>query len=273
MPVSHRHGHALKLHRSEGFGEVSIGGQKSQLIENAALPKTGIGVAINTLTLGVRPKPVKSRHRGQRGGARNRADRASDALTSAQVRNLLEAAAHAQRIGLPFTRMFTVHWQAAGVPLAAMPRATGHFLDLLTKAIQRHGSRTAWLFVHESGAGKGAHCHLFAHIPDALAPLVARRQRSWIKRITAQAYRPRAIKSRPIIGASAGDAALYATNLAAAVEYLLKGADPVTAARYGLTRLEAGGRISGKRCGTSQNIGPKARKEGDAKRKSAGSKP
>lgn len=263
MPVIHRHGHVLKLHRSDGFGEVSFAGQKSQPIENAALPQSGMGFAINNYHLGVAPKTAEPRHRGRRGGARNRADRESDGLTSAQVNNLLEAAAHAERAGLRLNRMVTIHWQASGVPLAAMPRATGRFLDLLSKAIKRHGSRTAWLFTHEAGAGKGGHCHLLAHIPDALAPLVARRQRAWLKVITGRPYKARAVHSRPVVGAAtAGAGDLYAVNLKAAMGYVLKAADAAAAARYGLTRLEAGGRIIGKRSGTSQNIGPAARRGG-----------
>jgi len=35
------------------------------------------------------------------------------------------------------------------------------------------------------------------------------------------------------------------------------------ASQFGLERLEPGGRIIGKRCGTSQNIGAKARKAKD----------
>jgi len=107
---------------------------------------------------------------------------------------------------------------------------------------------------------KGGHCHLLAHIPDALAPLVARRQRAWIKAITGKPYKARVIYGRAIVGAAnAGAGGLYKANITAALGYILKGANAAAAARYGLTRLEPGGVIIGKRCGVSQNIGPKAR--------------
>lgn len=52
---------------------------------------------------------------------------------------------------------------------------------------------------------------------------------------------------------------MHATNLARAVEYLLKGADENAAKAFDLVRLENGGLVIGKRCGTSQNVGAKAR--------------
>ncbi|WP_190276447.1 hypothetical protein [Tsuneonella flava] len=97
---------------------------------------------------------------------RNRADRESHALKPAQIANLKAAERHAEKIGLPFTRMISIHWQAAGVPVAGMAKATYRYADLLTKALARHGSRMAWLWTHENvpgnGHDKGGHCHLLA---------------------------------------------------------------------------------------------------------------
>jgi hypothetical protein len=158
--------------------------------------------------------------------------------------------------------MITIHWQAAGVPLAGMAKATGRFTDLMAKMIARHGHCTAWLWVHEGGDGKGGHCHLLAHVPAALVPTLTSLQRGWLRRITGQPYRARVILSKPVgrlLGLEAGNPDLHAVNLATALGYCLKGATPAAAARFGLGRLEPGGRIIGKRCGTSQNIGAKAR--------------
>ena len=55
-------------------------------------------------------------------------------------------------------------------------------------------------------------------------------------------------------------ASRVAINADAVLTYLLKGVNDDVAQEVGLVRLEAGGRITGKRCGTSQNIGAKARK-------------
>jgi hypothetical protein len=183
------------------------------------------------------------------------------------VANLTAAAAHALAIGLPFTRFITVHWESAGIALADMAGATGRFLDLLTKALARHGARTAWLWVHENGEGKGGHVHILAHVPAGLAPIVSRLQRRWLRSITGQPYRARLIHSKPIggrLGLEIGNPDLYAVNLTAALDYVLKGAAPEIAAQVGMARLEPGGRVIGKRCGTSQNIGPKTRSNGRA---------
>jgi hypothetical protein len=56
-----------------------------------------------------------------------------------------------------------------------------------------------------------------------------------------------------------GNPDLHAINLEAAFSYLLKGASVEAAFHFELARLEPGGRILGKRCSTSQNIGKGAR--------------
>lgn len=202
-----------------------------------------------------------------RGGPRNRANRETDSVSPAQVANLTAAAAHALTIGLPLTRFITIHWESGGIALADMAGATGRFLDLVTKALARHGTRTAWVWVHENGERKGGHVHVLVHVPAELAPIVSRLQRRWLRGITGRPYRARLIHSKPIggrLGLETGNPDLYAVNLSAALDYVLKGADPIAAEQFGLSRLEEGGRIIGKRCGTSQNIGPKARRNSEA---------
>lgn len=254
---------ALKLHRNCGFSEVSIAPLKPRNGAIPPIPATGTGLAISYLRLGAAANSACSTGRG---GARNRADRESHALTVAQIANLRAAERHAEAIGLPFNRMVTIHWQAAGVPLEGMAKATGRFLDLMTRALARHGGATAWLWVHENGDRKGGHCHLLAHVTADLVPLVTRLQRGWLRRITGSTYRARVIHSKPIggrLGLETGNPDLHAVNLGEALSYVLKGACPTAAAQFELERLEPGGRIIGKRCGTSQNIGAKARKAKD----------
>lgn len=219
----------------------------------------GTALAINYLSLGVGPDLPRSTGRG---GARNRGDRESHALSIAHVANLIAAAAHADVIGLPFTRMITIHWEAAGVPLALMAKATGRFVDLMSKALARHGTRAAWLWTHENGTGKGWHCHLLAHVPAGLVSMLTGLQRRWLRRITGRPYRGGVIHSKPIggrLGLEIGNPPLHAINLGAALGYVLKGASAEAASRFNLGQLEPGGRMLGKRCGTSQNIGAKAR--------------
>jgi hypothetical protein len=257
------HGGALKLHRRATFGEVSIAQPKPLSPANPPISETGTPVAISYLRLGGAPYLPNSIGRG---GARNCATRESHALSAAHVGNLVAASAHADAIGLSFTRMVTIHWEAAGVPLSRMAEATGRYTGLMAKALARHGSRTAWLWVHENGDGKGGHCHLLAHVPAELVGVLTGSQRRWLRRISGKPYRMRVIRSDPIggrLGLEVGNPNLHAINLATALAYVLKGASAQAASRFGLARLEPGGHIIGKRCGTSQNIGAKARKAKD----------
>ena len=256
---SARHGGAFETSPFRGFGEVSIEPHLPQSPVKLPIVRTGTALAISNLTTGVAALSASSTGRG---GARNRADRESHALTAAQIGNLRAAERHANRIGLPFTRMISIHWEAAGVPLAGMAKATGRFVDLMAKALARHGSGTAWLWVHEGGDGKGGHCHLLAHVPAKHVKRLTGLQRGWLRRITLRNYRARAIHSRPLgkrLGLETGNPELHAINLKAALAYVLKGANSEAASQFGLVRLEPSGRVIGKRCGTSQNIGVKAR--------------
>jgi hypothetical protein len=262
MPKSQncaRHDGALKLHRGADFGEVSIAPLQPKSPANPPISETGTALAVNYLTSGV---AALSAGGTGRGGARNRADRESHALTAAQIGNLKAAERHAEKIGLSFTRMVTIHWEAAGVPLAGMAKATGRFTDLMTKALARHGSGTAWLWTHENCGPKGGHCHLLAHVPAVLVSRLTALQRGWLRGITRHPYRVRVIHSKPIggrLGLEVGNPDLHAINLQVALAYGLKGASPEAASQFALERLEPGGRVIGKRCGTSQNIGAKAR--------------
>jgi hypothetical protein len=161
--------------------------------------------------------------------------------------------------------MITIHWEAAGVPLAGIARATGRFVDLLTKALKRHGSATAWIWVHENCGSKGGHCHLFAHVPAALVPVLRKLQIGWLSKITGKPYRKNVIHSDPIggrLGLEVSNPELHAANLSAALGYAFKGAGRAAAAAFALERTQAGGCVIGKRCGTSQNISAKARQSG-----------
>jgi len=263
LTAAHRHGGALKLHRRVTFGEVSIAPLQLSTPQKQPIAAAGTGLAISYLSLGVAAHLPSSTRRG---GARNSASRESHALTTAQIANLRAAERHADKMGLPFTRMVTIHWEAAGVPLTGMAKASGRFTDMVTKALARHGSGTAWIWVHENGHGKGGHCHLLLHVPAGLVPLVTKLQRGWLRRITGHRYRGRVIHSKPIggrLGLEVSNRGLHAINVEAALSYVLKGASAAAAALCNLERLESGGRIIGKRCGTSQNIGAKARETKD----------
>jgi hypothetical protein len=260
-----RHGGAFETSPFRGFGEVSMV-QCPTLLPRliAPLPGDWHGTCHNTYMTRARGNGVAAFSAGGtgRGGARNRADRESHALTAAQIGNLTAATAHADAIDLPFTRAICIHWESAGIPLEAIAKATRRFLDLLTKWLARLNCRTAWLWVHEGGDGKGGHCHLLAHVPPEHVKVLTGHVKGWLRRITGKPYRKDVIYSRPIgklLGAEVSNPADHAINLESALAYVLKGASPKAASHFGLERLEPGGRVIGKRCGTSQNIGSTSR--------------
>ncbi len=245
------------------FGEVSTVRQPIVSGGKRAVLGTGTHPAINYLTLG---KPAYSAKAAGRGGARNHGNKVSHALTRAQISNLRGAERHSRAIGLPFTRMITIHWQNAGVTLADMARATGRYLDRLTKAFARHGSRTAWLWVMENGHDKGWHCHILIHVPAELVAVVTALQKRWLRQITCKAYCARVIKGRPIgkrINTYRSDPVDHAINLEIAFGYVCKGAPQEILDAFGISHEhQPGGKIVGRRCSTSQNIGRKAREAG-----------
>ncbi|MFP5328728.1 MAG: hypothetical protein ACLGHC_01125 [Alphaproteobacteria bacterium] len=213
------------------------------------------------------PSVASSRAR-RWGGRRNSASRTNDSLSLNQATNILEAAQFAAAAGMPFNRHLTIHWQQAGIPDERAAWATGRFLKLAgdwiakrdSENTRRERGRFAWAWVRENGERKGSHVHILLHLPAGTR--IGGMQRRWLRSITGKPYSASAIKTARI-GGTAGAAqsapAAYRANLAAVVGYVLKGASPSAARKLELDRLEAGGRIIGKRAATSQNIGWAAR--------------
>ncbi|HVM22773.1 MAG TPA: hypothetical protein VM308_05665 [Sphingomicrobium sp.] len=219
------------------------------------------------------------------GGTRNSASRTSDSLSLHQAANIAEAAQFAAAAGMPFNRHLTIHWQQAGIPDERAAWATGRFLKLASDWVAKRGNcdgkigsnsgRFAWAWAREndgvSGSlsrarKKGSHVHILMHLPTGTR--IGTMQRRWLRSITGRPYSASTIKTARI-GGTAGAAeaapAAYQANLAAVVDYILKGASPTAARALGLDRLESGGRVIGKRGATSQNIGRAARRRDSLK--------
>jgi hypothetical protein len=261
---SARHGGNLKLARDRHFGSVSSFADPAAKSRETDHSRDWHGSCyITRAWSGV--APVSAR-KAKHGGKRNSAGRTSNALTGAQVHNLKASTAYAGAIGLPFNRMITIHWQMGGVPLADMAKATGHFLKLLGKALARHGCASAYVWAHENGEGKGGHVHILAHVPAEMVQRITKLQRRWLHTITCRTYQARTIKSVPIggrLGMEQRNPDHHAVNLASALAYICKGAPQQVLNAHGIDRAhEPGGHIIGKRFGTSENIGAKARGRG-----------
>lgn len=206
-------------------------------------------------------------HRRGWGGARNSTDRTSESLTENECLKIIAAAQFAVRVGLPLNRHVTIHWEQAGIADERAAWATGRFLKLAgdwlakranLKNNQTKSSRLAWAWVRENGDSKGSHVHILLHCPPELARSFSAMQRRWLGRISGERYRTRTIRTARIGGtlnAANSMPAAYSENLANVVGYVLKGASSDAAVRLGLSRLESGGRVIGKRAATSENLG------------------
>lgn len=229
---------------------------------NPPMPQAGTPIAFRDSSKVAAQFPAKPLSWG---GARNRADRVSEALTLQQARGIMAAAAFALQIGLPLNRHLTVHWARAGIDDAGAAAATGAFLKRARQLFQKRGEPFAYVWVRENDGGdasKGSHAHLLLHVPPRMARRFTRLQRRWLRQVTGQPYRTDALHTSRIgrnLNAAETMPDTYRANLANVIAYVLKGAEPVTAQVLGLSKIEAGGRVIGKRAGWSENIGAAAR--------------
>ncbi|MEG2312375.1 hypothetical protein [Brevundimonas sp.] len=194
-----------------------------------------------------------------RGGGRNRANRITDGLSESQVAGLIEATHFAVAVGMPFNRFTTIHWGAAGVSEPMV--ATSLLLKGMGEAVRRSGSEFACIWARENGDGKGEHLHILWHGPADFPALRSEFSRT-LKACGAarlKGVRETLSIARHLLAASNGSA-VYQINLDGVLDYVLKGADKIARATHGVKREEFGGRVVGKRCGTTNNIGREARR-------------
>jgi len=187
--------------------------------------------------------------------------RLSTALRRKDCKNLILATQHAVLIGRPLNRMLTIHFDAAGIVHPV--NAIGKLLKLMGDWLRCYNTQITAVWVRESGLEKGEHVHILLSVPPNKIEAFNRRQRSWFKRLGAS-WRKGVYLSRPIgphLRTAFNDlsADLYQQELSGALSYLLKGADDEAQKAEGLRRCEPGGEVSGKRCGTTENIGKTAR--------------
>lgn len=168
------------------------------------------------------------------------------------------AAEFAARIGLPFNRHWTVHYQTAGIAERDGAAFVGRLLTLARKQARRGGAEMAALWVRENGDGKGGHVHILLHFPAGMT--LRNRTRRWIKAAGGLPVR-RVSKVRTIGGLLRNvvpGSERYRANADAVLAYLLKSADSETGTALALARFGEGGPIIGKRAGWTQNIGQTA---------------
>ena len=242
-------------------------GRATRIGENTPISQVGTDPAVIDLLKSVRRSrgEVARRPVSSWGGARNRGDRVSAHLTLRQAQNVIAAAYHAAQIGLPLNRHVTVHLEKVGVAAAGGARAVGAYLKLHRQFLQSRGCPFAYVWVREDDYGdgsKGAHVHILMYVPPDAVPAVTRQQRRWLRRLTGHAYQRGTVHTSRIGGTvrtATTSRHIYLPNLDQVLAYVLKGVTPKAALVLGLRRHSEGGRVAGKRCGCSENLGAAAR--------------
>jgi len=199
-----------------------------------------------------------------------RADRTSEHLTAQQVDSLWKATYFAASQGIELNTFVTVHWQNLPDGGPSIQHWQGKWLELVHKWLKRRGLPLTCVWAIERGqTAGGLHSHVLIHLPwqhrmDFCAMLPA-----WTG-IEASAKQLKGrTAARAIDGQWQVDRVKSGTQQKL-LRYMLKGfpgfagtttrrGETVQRRLYNITH-QPQGLVTGKRCGTSNNIGPTARK-------------
>lgn len=199
-------------------------------------------------------KAHSSRAKGTWGGARNRRDRVTIALSQSHAEGMLQAMAVADLAGMPLTRHWTVDYERAGIADRDGAAFIGRLLALCGRYARTKGGSFAAVWVREVGVRNGAHVHIAFHLPRGWR--LGYLTRRWVKAAGGR-YSKGVSHIRPIGGSlncAWTSPTLYRENLERLGNYLTKGSDAAVAAELGLELLKPGRAIVGKRWGRTQNL-------------------
>jgi hypothetical protein len=192
-----------------------------------------------------------------------RQPRASTCITMRQASNMIEALAFAKRIDFPLVAHLTIHWTFTDIGDDPDGKLFARFREGLDKWARRHGFPLTGIWARERlsrGQGETVHCHLLFHLP------IKYRSGKGLREVEAAIYR---LINRH--GRHAGDKrgdGYWADNVIKVVihdnpdgKYLIKGGGPEVWEFFRVRKEDRNsqGIIHGKRCGSTENIGPAAR--------------
>ena len=189
--------------------------------------------------------------------------RASKCITLRQASNFIEAIKFAKLIDLPLVAHLTIHWAYTEIGDDPDGKLFAKVREGLSKWAYRHGFALTCAWVRERmsrGQAEVEHCHLLFHLP------VEYRTRARLLQVEAATYRlinkhGRRNGDKQSQGYWADEVIKLVIHENPDGKYLIKGGGPKVWKRFGIRREHRGsqGLIFGKRCGTSENIGPAAR--------------
>jgi hypothetical protein len=176
-------------------------------------------------------------------------------ISTSQAANIVRAVAFAKSIGLPLVAHLTIHW--SGTVAFDDPDGTrfAKVREGLSKVLFRRGIPVAWVWCRECKAQTDiVHSHLLFHVPAEY-------------RFGRKLAELRATLERLVGRHAVGIWSEYAVKLKIWRDpdglYLLKGGGPEVWRRFRIKKKfrESQGIVFGKRCGTSQSLGPAARSD------------
>ena len=174
-------------------------------------------------------------------------------ITVPQATNIIEAVGFAKMVGLHLVAHLTIYWACTYVGDDPYGKLFANVREGFNKWLIRHGIVFAGAWARENPGGDIEHCHLLFHLPDEWC--------TGARRLQLEAALYRLIKHH-------GRGYWEDRVLKLVIhdnpdgKYLIKGGGPKVWKLFRLRkehrRLQ--GVIHGKRCGTTQNIGPVARR-------------
>ena len=186
-------------------------------------------------------------------------------ITVPQATNIIEAVEYAKSIGLPLVAHLTIHWAYTDVGDDSDGKLFAKFREGLDKWLRRQGMVFAAAWTRERmsrGQADVVHCHLLFHLP---VEYCTKRK----SQIEAAIYRLIKHHGRGYWAEQVIDLRIHDNPDG---KYLIKGGGPKVWRLFRLRKehCRLQGIIHGKRCGTTQNIGPVARRRARAADKKRG---
>ena len=224
-----------------------------QNLEN--LPDQVLPVAVPTSAANLHPR---NRHALRRTPAApyvvmrspRRLRRPTKCLTARQVQGLFDAAAHAKFIGAPLNRHVIISLRDA--PGRAQD-ALGCILERVSKWGRYRGLQMAWLWTLEYGHRHGVHVHLLMHTRRGSRTALLGELRKLVRGV----LRAKRLENTTIRFKRVGRLGTKVDK--GVLHYVCKNCSPIAARRFAIDPSPHAA-ILGKRCGTSENIGPSARR-------------
>jgi len=194
---------------------------------------------------------------------RTKQRRASKRISMRQASNMMEAVAFAKLIGLPLVAHLTIQWAYTDVGDDPGGKLFAKFREGLDKWSRRHIFPLTGIWARERGSqgqAETVHCHLLFHLP------VQHRSGKGLREVEDAIYR--LIMRHGRRGGDKRGDGYWADEVSELViydnpdgKYLIKGGGPEVWKLFGVRKEDrrSQGIIHGKRCGTTENIGPTAR--------------